>query len=139
MAQAKKLDAKFISIDISFPPHVMINISESTCLALAPAFLSQLIEHSAKHLRRVYPKGLRIGSSNFNPLDFWRNGSQVNSLNWQVYDKGMQINEAMFVGSTGWTEKPRHMRKGMTEVSGHSRETGKRERLEVIIAGASSR
>ena len=43
---------------------------------------------------------------------FWRNGSHVASLNWQVYDRGMQVNEAMFVGSPGWIEKPLHMRKG---------------------------
>ena len=72
----------------------------------------QLIWHGSHHLRRIYPKGTRIGSSNFNPLVFWRNGSHVASLNWQVYDRGMQVNEAMFVGSPGWIEKPLHMRKG---------------------------
>ena len=33
-------------------------------------------------------------------------GSQVAALNWQRYDKGVQINEAMFVGSGGWVLKP---------------------------------
>jgi hypothetical protein len=37
---------------------------------------------------------------------FWRNGSQIASLNWQNYDRGMQINEAMFAGSEGWILKP---------------------------------
>ena len=36
----------------------------------------------------------------------------MTSLNWQVYDRGMQVNEAMFVSSPGWVEKPLHMRKG---------------------------
>ena len=71
----------------------------------------QLIWHGSHHLRRIYPKGTRIGSSNFNPLVFWRSGSHVASLNWQVYDRGMQVNEAMFVGSPGWIEKPLHLRK----------------------------
>ncbi|PPR00736.1 hypothetical protein CVT24_000942 [Panaeolus cyanescens] len=137
-ARSMKPKKGWLSQRISFPPHVMINISESTCQALIPAFLTQLIEHSTRHLRRIYPKGLRIGSSNFNPLDFWRNGSQVNSLNWQVYDKGMQINEAMFVGTEGWAEKPVYMRTGMAGTEG-SDESGRRmERLEATIVGASS-
>jgi phosphatidylinositol phospholipase C delta len=39
-------------------------------------------------------------------LRFWRNGSHVVSLNWQSYDREMQINEGMFVGSGGWVLKP---------------------------------
>jgi phosphatidylinositol phospholipase C delta len=39
-------------------------------------------------------------------LQAWRNGSQIVSLNWQTYDRAMQINEAMFVGSPGWIPKP---------------------------------
>jgi len=98
------------------PENVVINISETTCLSLIPTSLVQLIWHGSHHLRRIYPKGTRIGSSNFNPLVFWRNGSHVASLNWQVYDRGMQVNEAMFVGSPGWIEKPLYMRKGSEHI-----------------------
>ena len=93
----------------------------------------QLIWHGSHNLRRIYPKGTRIGSSNFNPLMFWRNGSHVASLNWQVYDRGMQVNEAMFVGSPGWIEKPLHMRKG----SEHTPKGG-REKLIGEVVGISS-
>lgn len=34
------------------------------------------------------------------------------ALNWQRYDTGMQVNEAMFVGSPGWVAKPTWMRRG---------------------------
>ena len=57
-------------------------------------------------MRRIFPKGTRINSSNVDVLKFWRNGSHVVSLNWQSYDEGMQINEAMFVGGPGWAVKP---------------------------------
>lgn len=108
--------------DVFGPTNVLINISESRCLSLLPTSLKQLISHGSHHLRRIYPKGIRIGSSNFNPLMFWRNGSHVASLNWQVYDRGMQVNEAMFVGSPGWIEKPLHMRKGSEYVPKKGRE-----------------
>ena len=116
-----------------FPHNILINISESACLSLLPASLEQLIWHGSHHLRRIYPKGSRIGSSNFNPLVFWRNGSHVASLNWQVYDRGMQVNEAMFVGSSGWIEKPLHMRKGSEYTP-----KGGREKLIGEVIGVSS-
>jgi phosphatidylinositol phospholipase C delta len=50
-------------------------------------------------------------SSNLDPSKFWRSGSQVVSLNWQKYDKGVQMNEGLFVGTHGWVLKPEHMRK----------------------------
>ncbi|KAG9225649.1 hypothetical protein CCMSSC00406_0007506 [Pleurotus cornucopiae] len=88
------------------PKNILINISESSISSLIPKSLQHLISHAHRHLRRVYPRGTRIGSSNLDPVKFWRDGSQVVSLNWQNYDRGMQINEAMFVGSPGWVLKP---------------------------------
>ena len=89
---------------------VMINISESGMLSLLPHSLKHLISHSRRHLRRVYPKGLRVTSGNQNPLAQWQSGSQIVCLNWQKYDIGMQLNEAMFIGTPGWVLKPTHMR-----------------------------
>lgn len=91
------------------PLHLLINISEGSLLKLLPKSLSNLIQHAQTNLRRIYPNGARIGSSNLDPLKFWRNGSQIASLNWQNYDRGMQMNEALFVGSPGWVLKPAHM------------------------------
>ena len=116
---------------IHSPRHILINISEPSCLRLVPTSLRALIDHSAVHLRRIFPKGTRIGSSNFDPLLFWRNGSQVASLNWQAYDRGMQINEAMFVGTPGWVPKPLHMRTSVPQPRG-------REKMVGEIVGVSS-
>jgi phosphatidylinositol phospholipase C delta len=79
-------------------PHIPINISETSLSSLFPTSLLPLIAHASQHLRRVYPRGTRIQSSNFAPEVYWRSGTQVASLNWQRYDAGMQVNEAMFVG-----------------------------------------
>jgi hypothetical protein len=57
-------------------------------------------------LMRTYPHGLRISSSNLNPLNFWRDGVQMVALNWQKCDKGMMLNEGMFAGEGGWVLKP---------------------------------
>lgn len=87
----------------------MINISESGIASLLPQSLALLVSHSRDHLRRVYPKGTRINSGNQDPAKQWRNGSHVACLNWQKYDRGTQLNEAMFVGTPGWVLKPAHM------------------------------
>ncbi|KAF9472618.1 PLC-like phosphodiesterase [Pholiota conissans] len=106
------------------PEHILINISEPRCLRLLPVSLRELIAHSNRYLRRIFPKGTRVGSSNFDPSVFWRNGSQVASLNWQVYDRGMQINEAMFVGTPGWVPKPLHMREPGLQQGGREKMVG---------------
>ena len=61
------------------------------------------------YLMRAYPRGLRISSSNFSPLHFWKAGVQIVALNWQRYDAGLMINTAMFAGSQGWQLKPSYM------------------------------
>ncbi|KAH7925739.1 PLC-like phosphodiesterase [Leucogyrophana mollusca] len=88
------------------PPNILINISESSISSLIPHALEHLIENAQQHLRRIYPKGIRLNSSNLDPLKFWRSGSQIACLNWQNFDRGMQINEGMFVGTSGWVLKP---------------------------------
>lgn len=56
---------------------------------------------------RIFPKGLRINSSNYNPSLFWANGVQVVALNWQKVDTGMMLNEGMFGGGElGYVLKP---------------------------------
>ncbi|KAL7922490.1 putative phospholipase C [Trichoderma austrokoningii] len=73
----------------------------------------QLNLHNMRYLMRVYPDGARVTSTNFDPLTYWRRGVQMAALNWQTYDLGMQINQAMFEGGTdssGYVLKPQELR-----------------------------
>ena len=73
----------------------------------------RLEEHNMTCLMRVYPGARRILSSNFDPLRFWRRGVQMAATNWQTYDLGQQLNEAMFAGGddrSGYVLKPRELR-----------------------------
>jgi len=79
-----------------------------------PEMESQLEKHNSRYLMRVYPSGFRLKSSNFDPLAFWRRGAQMVALNWQTYDLGMQMNDAMFAGGsdrTGYVLKPTALRR----------------------------
>ncbi|KAF8635763.1 hypothetical protein AX17_003862 [Amanita inopinata Kibby_2008] len=132
-ARSMKPHKGWLSQRLTDPKHVLINISETGCgkLLSTSASLSLLVNHAQKYMRRIYPRGTRIQSSNLDPLRFWRSGSHIASLNWQVFDQGMQINEAMFVGTKGWVPKPSHL-------VGAQMDSKQHVRLEAEIAGISS-
>ncbi|KAJ3795330.1 PLC-like phosphodiesterase [Lentinula aff. detonsa] len=109
-ARSWKPSMGWLQQELVDPRHILINISETNILSLLPTQLDPLIQHARLHLRRIFPKGTRIRSSNMDILKFWRNGSHVVSLNWQTVDTSMQINEAMFVDSPGWVLKPNAQR-----------------------------
>ncbi|KAK9474350.1 PLC-like phosphodiesterase [Dipodascopsis tothii] len=70
--------------------------------------LGQLEKHNQRYLMRVYPSGFRFTSSNYDPVVCWKRGVQLAALNWQTYDLGLQINDAMFAGTdrSGYVLKP---------------------------------
>ncbi|KAI1102383.1 PLC-like phosphodiesterase [Jackrogersella minutella] len=72
-----------------------------------------LTRHNMRYMMRVYPQYSRLSSDNFNPLMYWRRGVQMAALNWQTFDLGMQLNQAMFDGGidqSGYVLKPESMR-----------------------------
>lgn len=70
-----------------------------------------VVKYHQNQISRVYPKGQRLDSSNFNPMPFWSVGSQMIALNYQTADKPMQMNEAKFRdnGCCGYVLKPKFM------------------------------
>ena len=49
------------------------------------------VSYSNRQLSRVYPKGQRMDSSNFDPIPMWNAGSQLVSLNYQTGGKGTMV------------------------------------------------
>ncbi|KAJ3394905.1 1-phosphatidylinositol 4,5-bisphosphate phosphodiesterase delta-4 [Entophlyctis sp. JEL0112] len=59
-------------------------------------------QYHAQHVTRIYPSPLRISSSNIeNPCLFWECGVQMVAINLQTFDRGCQVNTAMFAGNGG--------------------------------------
>lgn len=73
-----------------------------------------LIKHCRTHLVRIYPKGWRVASTNYEPHRYWSAGAQLVAMNWQTFDLGYMINHAMFQrnGRSGYVLKPRALRSG---------------------------
>ncbi|XP_029463990.1 1-phosphatidylinositol 4,5-bisphosphate phosphodiesterase gamma-2 [Rhinatrema bivittatum] len=71
-----------------------------------------LLRYNRKALTRVYPKGPRVDSSNYDPFRLWLCGSQMIALNFQTPDRYMQINHALFSlnGRSGYILQPECMR-----------------------------
>lgn len=63
---------------------------------ITPSECNFMMTYHQKQFARVYPKGLRAKSSNFDPIKFWNCGFQMTALNYQTPDRAMQINQAKF-------------------------------------------
>ncbi|KAK9500322.1 hypothetical protein O3M35_001605 [Rhynocoris fuscipes] len=66
------------------------------------------VKYHQHQFGRIYPKGQRIDSSNYNPVPFWNAGCQMLALNYQTPDKAMQINQSRFRlnGNCGYVLRP---------------------------------
>lgn len=87
------------------PTHIF-SLSESKFMAVHQQDAAGLSKHNRSFLMRAYPKGTRVSSTNLDPAIFWRHGVQMVALNWQHWDAGTMMNEAMFAGSGGYALKP---------------------------------
>ncbi|XP_055588696.1 1-phosphatidylinositol 4,5-bisphosphate phosphodiesterase epsilon-1-like [Uranotaenia lowii] len=90
------------------PCYQCASLNEASAKKLCRKDPSGLIAHTETQLMRTYPAGLRIDSSNFNPVFFWSFGFQMVALNYQTEDMPMHINKAMFEenNSCGYVRKP---------------------------------
>ncbi|KAK0635332.1 PLC-like phosphodiesterase [Bombardia bombarda] len=94
-----------------------------------------LYRHNMKYLMRVYPNGSRISSNNFDPTMYWKRGVQMAALNWQTFDFGMQVNQAMFDSGTdqsGYVLKPVEQRE-IQRIANADEYLGKRPRKNVTF------
>ncbi|XP_077400698.1 1-phosphatidylinositol 4,5-bisphosphate phosphodiesterase beta-3 [Vanacampus margaritifer] len=73
----------------------------------------EFVEYNKNQLSRIYPKGTRVDSSNYNPQLFWDVGCQMVALNFQTLDLAMQLNMGVFEynGHSGYLLKPEFMRR----------------------------
>ncbi|KAI1297248.1 1-phosphatidylinositol 4,5-bisphosphate phosphodiesterase gamma-1 [Halotydeus destructor] len=55
-----------------------------------------LMKYHRLQLSRIYPRGSRIDSSNYDPVPFWNLGVQMVALNYQTADRAMQLNQGKF-------------------------------------------
>mmetsp|Transcript_12237 Transcript_12237/g.37034 ORF Transcript_12237/g.37034 Transcript_12237/m.37034 type:complete len:1054 (-) Transcript_12237:124-3285(-) len=86
-------------------PWQMCSFAESA-VKKEPA--ANMIAFCSKRLARVYPKGARVDSTNYNPVDPWIRGCQLVALNFQTPTSPMWLNQAKFSdnGGCGYILRP---------------------------------
>uniref|UniRef100_A0A0G4F8U8 Phosphoinositide phospholipase C n=1 Tax=Chromera velia CCMP2878 TaxID=1169474 RepID=A0A0G4F8U8_9ALVE len=95
-----------------FLPWHMFSFSETKIAAAIAKSPASVLSLTSRHLVRVYPKGLRVDSSNYDPWPFWLAGAQLVALNYQTPKEQMWVNEGFFLSNAacGFVLKPACMR-----------------------------
>ena len=90
----------------------IVSLSEKKVTSIHASNYSHLLEYNIRAMTRVYPAGLRVNSSNLDPIPPWTGGCQCVAMNYQTCDKGLQVNQAFFSmnGNCGYLLKPLWMR-----------------------------
>ncbi|KAG8182202.1 hypothetical protein JTE90_004139 [Oedothorax gibbosus] len=110
MSFDSKADQGFLKRSLA-PCYQVSSVNENTAKKLCKRHPLTLMSHCESQLMRTYPAGMRIDSSNFNPVIFWSFGIQMVALNYQTEDSALHLNTAMFEqsASCGYVRKPRVM------------------------------
>ncbi|XP_075753864.1 1-phosphatidylinositol 4,5-bisphosphate phosphodiesterase zeta-1 [Pelodiscus sinensis] len=90
----------------------MNSIGEVKARKLAKQSGNEFVRHTARFITRIYPKGTRATSSNYNPQEFWNVGCQMVALNFQTPGLQMELHAGRFLdnGGCGYILKPEFLR-----------------------------
>ncbi|XP_031453677.1 1-phosphatidylinositol 4,5-bisphosphate phosphodiesterase zeta-1 isoform X4 [Phasianus colchicus] len=82
----------------------------------------QFVSHTSRFITRIYPKGTRTGSSNYNPQEFWNVGCQMVALNFQTPGIPMELQNGKFLdnGGCGYVLKPEFLRNRNSTFNPHN-------------------
>ncbi|XP_054844573.1 1-phosphatidylinositol 4,5-bisphosphate phosphodiesterase zeta-1 [Eublepharis macularius] len=116
---------KFISFEDSrenqkfYENHSM---SELKARKMAKTLAAEFVQHNVRFLSRIYPKGTRTNSSNYNPQEFWNVGCQLVALNFQTPGVQMDLQNGKFLdnGGSGYVLKPEFLRCRNTQFTPYS-------------------
>ncbi|KAJ8620947.1 hypothetical protein MRB53_029476 [Persea americana] len=85
-----------------------LSLSEQELEKVSLTQATDIVRFTQKNLLRVYPKGIRVDSSNYNPLIGWMHGAQMVAFNMQGYGRSLWLMHGMFRanGGCGYVKKP---------------------------------
>jgi phosphatidylinositol phospholipase C delta len=100
----------------NYLPRHQFSVAETTANRIIRENKADWIKHNFTHISRVYPKAIRMLSTNFDPTPYWSAGCQLVAMNWQTIDPGSVLNQAMFADTPGYVLKPLALRQKVAEV-----------------------
>jgi hypothetical protein len=96
-----------------YQPWDVVSLSESKIMKYFKSDRDKLIDFTCNSFLRIYPKGTRIDSSNYDPVKSWILGAQLVSLNLQSLDDDYTLLNHIFFkinNETGYVLKPSYLR-----------------------------
>ncbi|CAA7389432.1 unnamed protein product [Spirodela intermedia] len=85
-----------------------LSLSEQELERAARSYGKDIVRFTQKNLLRIYPKGTRVNSSNYNPLIGWMHGAQMVAFNMQGYGRSLWLMQGFYRanGGCGFVKKP---------------------------------
>ncbi|PIA32250.1 hypothetical protein AQUCO_04500091v1 [Aquilegia coerulea] len=85
-----------------------LSLSEPKLLKAREEHGTALVRFTQRNILRVYPRGSRVNSSNYNPLVGWMHGAQMVAFNMQGHGRSLWLMQGMFRsnGGCGYVKKP---------------------------------
>lgn len=85
-----------------------LSLSEQQLENAVGTYGKDIVRFTQRNLLRIYPKGIRVDSSNYNPLIGWSHGAQMVAFNMQGYGRSLWLMHGMFRanGGCGYVKKP---------------------------------
>ncbi|KAJ4895934.1 Phosphoinositide phospholipase C 7 [Raphanus sativus] len=85
-----------------------LSLSEEQLEKASEKYAKQIVSFTQRNMLRIYPKGTRITSSNYNPLVGWSHGAQMVAFNMQGQGRSLWVMQGMFRanGGCGYIKKP---------------------------------
>lgn len=85
-----------------------LSLSEQGLEKAALSHGMDVVRFTQKNILRIYPKGIRVTSSNYKPMIGWMHGAQMVAFNMQGYGRALWLMQGMFRsnGGCGYVKKP---------------------------------
>lgn len=85
-----------------------VSLSEPQLTKVAESDPGTVVKFTHNNFLRIYPYGLRLDSSNYNPILAWAHGAQMVAANMQGYGRHLWVAQGFFRanGGCGYVKKP---------------------------------
>ncbi|XP_006658176.3 phosphoinositide phospholipase C 2-like [Oryza brachyantha] len=95
-----------------------LSLSEQQLAKVADHHGTDIVRFTQKNLLRIYPKGTRVTSSNYNPFLGWVHGAQMVAFNMQGYGRALWLMHGFYKanGGCGYVKKPDFLMQSEPEV-----------------------
>ncbi|MQL79618.1 hypothetical protein Taro_012060 [Colocasia esculenta] len=85
-----------------------LSLSEQELAKAAVSHGKDIVRFTQRNILRIYPKGTRFNSSNYNPFVGWMHGAQMVAFNMQGYGRSLWLMHGFYRanGGCGFVKKP---------------------------------